>query len=183
MTLSTSSPLYAKLCSAIDGTCSYPNIVVLDSNLECDAKECEVDTLRVVQVGSVYYEYIPVPCVEQAFFHNAKKIVNKDYTEISCANPKREVASPACCECESSAIRKESYWGERVSFETAQSRCEAMEYNSCGFPAVKDCKFQWWIWQRDCDHNPYYWSSSACTIKIKVNPEDGKISLFYDTDD
>lgn len=81
------SPLYAKLCApdANNGDCTTPTKVVLDENLVYDAAaqafdEYQVDTIRTVAlyVGlnkPIYYEYVRQPCVELAFFNNAKKVM------------------------------------------------------------------------------------------------------------
>lgn len=42
------------------------------SNLPCNGMECEIDTVRVVQVSigdeMAYYEYIPAPCVFLSYY-------------------------------------------------------------------------------------------------------------------
>ena len=74
--LDTSSELYNKLnCQTdVNGECTYEAIVVLDQNLACLGKECNVDTVRVVQVNSIFYEYVRVPCVVFDFYEDAKKL-------------------------------------------------------------------------------------------------------------
>lgn len=53
--------------------------VTLDANLECKGLECSADTVRVVQVGEgIFYEYVRPPCVEQAFYNNAKKVIFRE---------------------------------------------------------------------------------------------------------
>lgn len=50
------SQLYDMLCAADESAeCQYPAVVVLDSNLDCDGIECELDTLRTVEVNGIYY--------------------------------------------------------------------------------------------------------------------------------
>ncbi len=75
--------------------------VTLDQNIACteELKECKADTLRVVGVGDgIYYEYVRPPCVEQAFFNNAKKVIYRErLSDASCANPLLPYASEACC--------------------------------------------------------------------------------------
>merc|ERR1719203_299567 len=145
ISLSANSSLYNILCNPSGGSCNYKSTVVLDTDLDCYMDECNVDTVRVVKVGGVYYEYISEPCVEQAFFNNAMKVVSKDYSKISCANPFMESASAACCPSEVKAVRQDRYWGERMTLQTALDRCEAMDYSSCPYPAVKDCtsEYRW----------------------------------------
>jgi hypothetical protein len=68
--LDPSSQLYQRLYNGV----SYEMNVVLDSDLTCVGIECQVDTFRVVKVGSVYYEYIQRPCVQLAFYNDGKQI-------------------------------------------------------------------------------------------------------------
>ena len=104
--LSNTTQLYSKLCDAASpgGTCRFPGKVVLDSNIGCNTgdPECDVDTIRTVRVQSlpypIYYEYVRVPCVEQAFFNDALKV--KDWTTPSlevknmmCADKRRDIAA------------------------------------------------------------------------------------------
>jgi Protein of unknown function (DUF1800) len=92
--------LFGKLCGSEDPSlCSFKSIVTLDTNLSCNAVECSLDTVRVVEVGNgVFYEYIQLPCVYQAFFNEARMIVRrKERLDVSCADPRTIVASAACC--------------------------------------------------------------------------------------
>ena len=69
----TNSSLYAALCNSNeDGKCVYSSVVKLSTNLECDGKECEVETVRMITITDmegdvVYYEYIRPACVEMEF--------------------------------------------------------------------------------------------------------------------
>ena len=88
--LNSDSDLKTKLCNEDDnGICRYANTVTLDSTLNCKDNECDADTLRVVQVNAgIHYEYVRPPCVEQAFYANAKKVIFKErQLGSSCANP------------------------------------------------------------------------------------------------
>jgi len=114
MTLAEDSPLYEKLCGGKndDGSCKFPGKVVLQEDLVYDGTgdyaELKVDSLRTVKVDTgnglpIYYEYVRQACVEQTFYHNAKKV--EDYTRgrwhtsqmtaqsSMCADPRRDVAS------------------------------------------------------------------------------------------
>jgi hypothetical protein len=106
--LAPNSPLYAQLCADDGHGCTFPGKVVLHENLvcagdACNGKEYDSTTLRTVRVQNgafpIYYEYVRSPCVEQAFFNNAKRV--KDYVYWSdpknvrnnmCADPRRDVA-------------------------------------------------------------------------------------------
>merc|ERR1711982_168907 len=64
------------------------------------------------------------------------------------------------------------------TFDLAKSRCENDELTLCSFPDIQDCDGQ-----PDCEHNPYYWSDSSCSLKVKVDPDDGNVAIVYDADD
>jgi hypothetical protein len=92
--------LFFKLCGSLSATtCTQKPIIVLDANLGCSKTECSVDTVRVVEVGTgIYYEYVPMPCVYQAFFQNAKMIIRTTaWSDLTCADPRIHIASPALC--------------------------------------------------------------------------------------
>jgi hypothetical protein len=142
--LGPSSQLKAKLCNkGLNGTCQFANSVTLESNLPCFAQECDADTLRVVEVSSgIYYEYVRPACVEQVFYTNAKKVINRErWADSSCVNPLLPYASEACCSTgDLTAYRSTSYLydQERVTFLTADSRCLAMGKRSCDFNDIGD---------------------------------------------
>lgn len=137
--LEASSQLKAKLCNQdSSGTCRYANAVTLDTKLDCTGKECNADTLRVVEVTpGIHYEYVRPACVEQAFYNNAKKVINKQrWDDSSCANPLLPYAAEACCSMgQLTAYRSPDYLfdQERVLFSTANERCEKMGKMSCDF--------------------------------------------------
>ena len=74
LSTSGSSALYEKLKCAGGPPCSYPSVVRLTDDIACDGLECAVETLRVVQVNDVFYEYVRRPCVDFAFLSNAKTV-------------------------------------------------------------------------------------------------------------
>ena len=64
--LPRSSHLRTLLCQSVGEKCSFPGVIVLDSNIQCTGIECDVvDTrLHVVEVkNDVYYEYVRPSCV------------------------------------------------------------------------------------------------------------------------
>jgi hypothetical protein len=91
--------LFAKLCGSEDpSNCQFKSKVILDHNIPCSGIECSLDNLRVVEVDGVFFEYIRTPCVYQAFFQNAKMVVRRtSWWELTCADPRTQVASAACC--------------------------------------------------------------------------------------
>jgi hypothetical protein len=102
--LTPTSALYQALCmpDANGGVCQFPSELVLSVNLPCDGPECDVDTVRVVQVQTptetIYYEYVPAPCVEYAFFENGKfaRAAGTSRHAIQCFNPEVAAAGTTC---------------------------------------------------------------------------------------
>lgn len=91
--------LFFKLCKSQNAaSCQYDATVLLDETVLCNGEECSVDTVRVVQVGGMYYEYIRPPCVYQAFFDNARMVHQRfSRYDLKCADPRTQVASATCC--------------------------------------------------------------------------------------
>lgn len=144
--LAPPSQLYERLYNGGN----YELTVELDTDLDCtpNTVECDVDTLRVVKVGSVYWEFVPPPCVQMAFYDNGKQIQMRDnYRQGQmCANPSLVHAREACCrqeryqEVRAAEIETDStylYEGERMSFETAKDRCMNYGKDICVYEAVK----------------------------------------------
>lgn len=178
--LDSSSQLKAELDCVADGSgnCQYKNSVTLVGSLTCTAAECDADTLRVVEVSpGIHYEYVRPPCVEQAFYGNAKKVINKHSSnDASCANPRLPYASEACCDGQHDPSAERSpdylYDQERVSFATASSRCSAMGKQNCDFTYIENI---------DEHKKGYHWSTQGCAIKVKVNAV-GMVALVYEPD-
>lgn len=61
--------------------CDFQSVVVLDENLACHGRECNVDTVRVVEVApGVFYEYKHLACVNMPFYPDpAKVFAGSDY--------------------------------------------------------------------------------------------------------
>ena len=68
---SATSQLYQAL-APVNG--NYKMEVILSSDLTCDGVECQLDTVRMVKIGNVYYEFVERPCVQMAFFDGGKQI-------------------------------------------------------------------------------------------------------------
>lgn len=89
--LSESSDLYQVLCNPDgSGTCDYRGKIVLDSDLVCHGMECGIDTPRVIDVGGIFYEYVRMPCVNQAFFNGGRALKPRWWT-WSCGDPRLEI--------------------------------------------------------------------------------------------
>ncbi len=176
--LPTSSPLQQKLCNAdTGGNCQFQNTVTLDSTIincgggpECDSA---LETIRVVQVSEgAYFEYVQQPCVHNAFYDDARKIIPREgrSSRAMCANPNLHEASEACCgQFSRNADRNKKFDGERMTYETANSRCSS---------PLQVCDFN----QMNGDYRlngMYFWTPNACALKLKVR-SDGYISIVHD---
>ena len=177
--LSDSSLLKAELCNKDgNGKCRWRNTVYLDENLDCTGKECDAETLRVVQVSDgIHYEYVRPACVEQAFYANAKKIIYRERASTSsCANPLLPHASEACCagtfDLQAERFPGYLYDQERVTYLTADARCKAMGMISCDFNEITGIKK---------NKKGFHWTTDNCAIQVKVNAI-GQVALVYKPD-
>ena len=110
--------LFAKLCGSQNpSNCKLEAKVVLDESVGCSGTECSVDTVRVVEVSNgIFYEYVRAPCVYQAFFDNPKMIVRRwDWWDLTCADPRTQVASSACCSYLEETDELDEEWNDMVS--------------------------------------------------------------------
>jgi uncharacterized protein (DUF1501 family)/uncharacterized protein (DUF1800 family) len=175
--LASNSTLRSVLCNqGSNGSCQFENNVALIGNIDCAGQECNVDTVRVVEVGEgIHYEYVRPACVEQVFYADAKKVINKDrMSDSSCANPLLPYASEACCEGQHDLVAERYtdyvYDQERVTYPTAGSRCSAMGLVSCDFNSIEGIE----NYQKG-----YHWTTDGCKIQVKVSYE-GQVALVYE---
>ena len=172
--LDEDSELKEVLCNnGGSGDCQYQTSITLSSDLGCIRNECNVDTLRVVQVSQgIFYEYVRKPCVELAFYKNAKKILPRySWDPAMCANPLLPVASEACCEVnKNAAIRNAIYDGERMTLNSAEDRCDAISRTTCDFERVWDDRHK---------TDSYFWTSEGCLLRMKVN-DVGHIAVVHE---
>lgn len=158
--------------------------VELLTDLECTGIECMVDLLRVVKVGSMYFEWVPRPCTMLAFY-NGKQVQTSDSSRRGqiCANPDLPVAREACCRPEMREDVKQAkmvsgvthlYEGERMTWARAHDRCRAYGSSLCQFASLKvsphDAKFR----------KGFHWTDQdECNILVKVD-RDGRIAIVHD---
>ena len=166
--LSPSSALYQRLYNGGN----FELNVELENDLSCNGIECNVDTLRVVKVGSMYFEFVQRPCVQLAFYDKGKQIQLRDnyrYGQM-CANSNLPHAREACCRQERyqevNIASMETgvtylYEGERMTYATAQQRCH--EKGLCQFETVSVSPSNDWF------RKGYHWTSKDCSINVKVN--------------
>lgn len=168
--LSPSSALYSKLHNGGN----YQLTVELDTDLLCFGIECGVDTVRVVKVGSVYYEFVERPCVQMSFYDNGMQIMQRDNYKLGtmCANPDLAHAREACCRAERyeevrTALMETGvtylYEGERMTYATAESRCVDYGLDLCLYERVKV------IPSDDSWRKGYHWTNKDCQVNVKVN--------------
>jgi len=170
--LDESSELY----EALHNGGKYELTVELAKDLSCHGIECLVDTVRVVKVGSIYYEWVQPPCVQLAFFAGGKKIQLRDSYRSQgqfCANPALAHGRESCCrkyireevqEATMEAGVTHMYDGERMTYRTAQSRCAGIGKDVCTFRSVI-------VRPNDDDFRKgYHWTDQDCNILMKVNP-------------
>ena len=171
--LNQTSSLQTLLCNKDEtGNCIFQNSVTLSHNYNCTGIECEVDTLRVVQVtANAYYEYVPPPCVNFIFYDDPVKISPRYSTDkVMCADPRLPVASEACCSIGSNyAIRNSLYSGERLSHATAESRCTEISKEICNFFRV-DGHYHL--------ISGYFWTADSCLLQVKVK-RDGMVAIVH----
>jgi len=180
--------LYAKLCDAEnkddpDSQCRFPPIVTLEENLDCHGIECDVNTVRIIEVeGGIFYEYQQLPCVYQAFYKDAKLIKKQGSTgaQAMCADPRIGTdASTACCfqgGDSAVAFADENFWGERVKYSEAQARCSAISsFGLCSslgaLPVQNTAPYS----------DSFYWLDDLrCEMKVKLDMN-GKVAVVHST--
>jgi uncharacterized protein (DUF1501 family)/uncharacterized protein (DUF1800 family) len=179
------SNLYDVLCDATDGSCQFKSVLTLNTDLTCVGKECALDNVRIVKVSQdplIYYEYLRPPCVDLTFYNDAKKIKVKGwpYYAAMCANPLVDEAQPSCCRQDWSGGSETicEFSGERVSYETAVSRCEAA-YGA----GIGPCDWTWaWGPKEGCDiwtDDNWFWTNASCKVQAKVNSA-GMITVVHE---
>ena len=170
----SSSLLHNALCNPDpSGKCRFKPEVKLSKKLSCDGIECTVNSVRVVNVSNVFYEYVQPACAELAFYQNPVRIARFHLGDAMCADRRTAAAGEACCE---SGRRKQIYFctyhGEELNFETAQQRCKSRDLQLCGEDVQR-------TFDSDCKQNGFKWSKAPCKLLAKVR-NDGKVAIVHD---
>lgn len=172
------SRLKTKLCGSFnDSLCTYKGVVELNSNLICTGLECDVSSIRVVEVANgVYYEYVPPPCVHLSFVYNGVKISKSriDYNgESQCASRENNrVASGACCDTNNIAVHDTcKYTGEQTTLPVARLRCNSLGKSICNYSSIRNDSCG-----TCCNYSGYFWTESSCSSTAIVNSE-GKVAI------
>lgn len=173
--LTTDSALYNILCnSAGTGTCQYEAKVVLEQDLTCSGLECDVETLRVLEVGEgMYYEYMRLPCAHQAFYTDVKSVQTR-FDGYACGDPRAEVGAIGCCSLGDDNFYEDfsHYTGERATFEGARRRCMARNLDLCFKPRYR-C-------EKGCDLLMDYWGTAPCVLQAKIGL-DGTVAIVHNS--
>jgi hypothetical protein len=169
--LNPMSQLFQKLYSS-----NHKAFVTLDNDLVCTPGtfECLVDTIRILKVGSIYYEFVERPCVQLGFYNNGKQIQLRDNWRRGqmCANANLTHAREACCREDrvdevSVAVMVTNvtyfYEGERMTYDTARNRCMAYGRDLCFYETVAIKPLD------DYRKKGYHWTNKECSINVKVN--------------
>jgi len=182
LTLDPNSPLYQVLCAESDGSCTFPSVVTLDTNLNCFGVECEIEMISVLKMGGlgdrkIHYEYVRSPCVDLAFMSDALMVQHEDGSYV-CGNPKNPIAVPSCCPLVGDSTTYCKYAGEYVTFEEAENRCSNEGLSHCS-ETEKMEEFDS-MEGNFCAIGPqWYWSSSSCSTNVKVDLVSKEITLVH----
>ena len=174
MVLNETSALRTLLCNEdVSGGCVYRNSVTLSAHVACTGIECNIDTVRVVQVNAAaYYEFVPPPCVNMVFYNNPTKISPRHSADPAmCANPVLPVASEACCSLgDNYATRNSKYSGERMTLETAENRCieGSKEICSTYYRVLGELYL----------NRGYFWTDNSCLLRVKIR-RDGMVAVVH----
>ena len=190
--------LYSKLCGAKlpsypNSPCRYPAVVTLTENIPCHGSlECTVNSIRTVKVGDVFYEYVQPPCVQHAFYDNARKIKKRDWFEYKrmymCADPRTEVATAGCCsnhtDTDYMVYSDALFWGERVQWWQAQARCHSFSRINVtkDFGLCTSTGYLEWanIWAYGV---PFFWFGNVpCHVQAKLHV-DGTVAIVHTVPD
>mmetsp|Transcript_8963 Transcript_8963/g.10761 ORF Transcript_8963/g.10761 Transcript_8963/m.10761 type:complete len:2332 (-) Transcript_8963:118-7113(-) len=200
LNISTSS-LYAFLCNGStspinyqnnnngEQQCNFKSQIILTETLSCDGNECDVDTARVVRFNythndttvPVYYEYVEPPCIDLPFTENATTVSSRGGRQWDsnpkCVDKSLYEAQGTCClspfdndvvatplECE--------YYGEKISFFKAQSRCRELGMDVCKFKRSDNS---------DCLDSYYVWSTRNCTTDVQIE-SNGLIEIIHESE-
>lgn len=164
------------------------NKVILTEDIDCFGVECDLQEPRTIEVADgLWYEYIRSPCVNQVFFNDGKSIYSihndKAVRQIQCGNPAILDGSTFCTNTTNNknfGRREELFGGERVTFDVAVERCNAVDGLEL---RGKLPKFRNSCDKEDegaCDRlNHFYWLTAPCTVSVKINSQ-GSIAIVHE---
>ena len=187
LTLDSNSALYAELCASDDNSCTYPGYVELNESLDCYGVECNLTTVNVLKVGNVHYEYVPPPCVFEAFLSDA--VVVQRYKAVGkCADKKTAVARSACCDgpYQDWAFSICDYPDQLITFTDNEQRCTGDSLQACSFfyglTGPSSTRQQGYDAEgRYCraSHQQFYWTENPCATHAIVG-RDGHVRVAHE---
>ena len=177
------SGLFSYLCNgSIDGRddCTYPSSVAIPEDQVCNGTECDVESIHIVRLNDVYYEYVQPPCVQFSFFNRGKLIrrpegqSNNFISDTICAKRGSPVASEACCDQDTDYSTYETcnYTGERVSFQIARDRCKSQGKTVCNSKKALNSV----CGNRCCNDLSHFWTGDNCELSIYIDSK-GKVAI------
>jgi uncharacterized protein (DUF1501 family)/uncharacterized protein (DUF1800 family) len=175
--LPNGSRLKNRLCGSFnDSLCEYKGVVKLQSSVACTGTECNLSSIRIVQVAEgVFYEYVPPPCVNFPFIQDGI-VVSKSRVDFSidsaCVSKSISVAAGACCDVDKVAIHNTcQYTGERVTLPIAQTRCADIGKNICNYSSIRNN-----MCGKCCNYSGYYWTDTGCS-SFAIIDADGRVAM------
>ena len=185
------SALFSFLCNgSTDGSenCSYPSIVVIPENQVCNGTECDIESLRIVRINDVYYEYVQPPCVHFSFFTRGKLIrrseegkSNNFISNTICAKRDSSVAAETCCDQDTDYSTYDTckYTGERLTFPIAKQRCKSQGKTVCNSKKALNSV----CGNGCCNDLGHYWTGDNCELSVYVDSR-GKVAIdHHDSED
>ena len=177
--LDPSSGLYASLCGN-GNTCDASSTVVLQSDVACNGLECDVGSVRSVQVAdNIFYEYVRPPCVHLAFYEGGRSMSRQwEDDKVMCGNPLDNTAVLGCCDIPNFQARwSGAFYGERSTYVLAATRCESSE-TLCSREVRPSCDEDDPDVGTRCYGNHYFWTDAACALQVKIK-SDGRVAVVH----
>lgn len=132
-----------------------------------------------MQIGEVFYEYVPTtPCTRLTFFNNGIKVSNQSRNSGSfCSDVNDDNAAAACCVPGSSpnmqlAAPMCRYAGERLSYRAAQDVCTGM--------GMEVCDYRQLVESENCPRLRFHWTGKECAVLAKIN-RSGEVAVVHST--
>eukprot|EP00934_Nitzschia_sp_Nitz4_P009264 Nitzschia sp. Nitz4//scaffold316_size20630//7257//13186//NITZ4_008656-RA/size20630-snap-gene-0.2-mRNA-1//1//CDS//3329547514//9254//frame0 len=196
ISLEATSELAKALCGGSTTSCNPAATTTLNAEVKCVGIECLIDEPQTFEAApGVWFEYIRPPCVNQAFFDNAKTTRNVYQLYGLCSNPLNRDHSALCCLASDldnpnpvvnpNLGRNILFSSERVTYEEAERRC-----NAIGGAAVCDTD-AFVRMEADCGNETRggcdatkdtFWSAAGCLMYVKINRAGG-VAIVHEPQD
>ena len=189
-----------------EALCDFDGMVELEANLDCFSRECDVDTVNIVQViPGVFYEYIRLPCVTFPVYSNSVKVYSGSNWELMmCADRSLPSALATCCGGGSLLDNDGKQWAdilseyrdEKITYSGNVARCQDWGKTVCDSstfkPGPRNGGLGNCLHRQSCqdiignsnklEYNRWSWTSDTCSIQVKVHPADGMIAIVHSAD-